>query len=76
MDHGYMCKPHPWEGHAWGKIGWAPVLLVKVEGGRKGNQANNKMAGRKMGSDSKDDHPVDDSEGRGKALDGLGRFTF
>lgn len=29
-----------------------------------------------MGSDSKDDPPVDDSEGRGKALDGLGRFTF
>ena len=52
------------------------MLLIKVEGGRKGNQANNKMAGRKMGNDSKDDHPVNDSEGRGKALDGLGRFTF
>ena len=34
------------------------------------------MIGKKAGNDSKDDQPVNDSEDRGKALDGLGSSTF
>lgn len=34
------------------------------------------MIRKKEGNHSKDDQPVNDSEDRGKALDGLGCFTL
>lgn len=52
MKFHYVCKPHPWVGHAWSKTGWAPVTEVGAV--VRETKSTTRCPGRQVGNESKD----------------------